>query len=136
MVRSKKSNMPGNSAIFGLLLCAFWGAYFIFVSVLEVWGGAKVFTGTAFESAPFCFDASELPIITIYAMYIPIFVNWMRKATDETALRRYVVPVAAIIGSLFMVYACLVGHKMENFWYLIVFAVIMFIGKLVNRKKT
>ena len=31
-----------------------------------------------------------------------------------------------------MVYACLVGHKMENFWYLIVFAVIMLIGKLAN----
>ena len=123
------------SAIFGLLLCAFWGMYFIFVSVLEVWGGAKVFTGTAFESAPFCFDASELPIITIYAMYIPIFVNWMRKATEETALRRYVIPALAILGSLFMVYACLVGHRMENFWYLIVFAVIMLIGKLVNRKK-
>jgi len=131
----RKSNMPGNSAIFGLLLCAFWGMYFIFVSVLEVWGGAKIFTGTAFESAPFCFDASELPIITIYAMYIPIFVNWMRKATEETALRRYVIPALAILGSLFMVYACLVGHKMENFWYLIVFAVIMLIGKLVNRKK-
>ena len=127
--------MPGNSAIFGLLLCAFWGMYFIFVSVLEVWGGAKVFTGTVFESAPFCFDASELPIITIYAMYIPIFVNWMRKATEETVLRRYVIPALAILGSLFMVYACLVGHKMENFWYLIVFAVIMLIGKLVNRKK-
>ena len=109
--------------------------YFIFVSVLEIWGGAKIFTGTAFESAPFCFDASELPIITIYAMYIPIFVNWMRKAADETALRRYVIPALAIAGSLFMVYACLVGHKMENFWYLIVFAVIMLVGKLVNRKK-
>ena len=130
-----KSNMPGNSAIFGLLLCAFWGLYFIFVSVLEVWGGVKVFTGTIFESAPFCFDASELPIITIYAMYIPIFVNWMRKAKDETALRRYVIPALAIAGSLFMIYACLVGHKMENFWYLIVFAVILLIGKLVNRKK-
>ena len=131
----KETNMPNNSAILGLLLCAFWGMYFIFVSVLEVWGGAKIFTGTAFESAPFCFDASELPIITIYAMYIPIFVNWMRKAADETALRRYIIPALAIAGSLFMVYACLVGHKMENFWYLIVFAVIMLIGKLVNRKK-
>ena len=131
----RKSNMPANSAIFGLMLCAFWGMYFIFASVLEVWGSAKIFTGTAFESAPFCFDASELPIITIYAMYIPIFVNWMRKATDETAVRRYIIPALAIVGSLFMVYACLVGHKMENFWYLIVFAVIMLIGKLVNREK-
>ncbi len=68
-------------------------------------------------------------------MYIPIFINWMRKATDETAVRRYVIPSPAIAGSLFMVYACLVGHRMENFCYLIFFGVVMFIGKLVNRKK-
>ncbi|MBR4393147.1 MAG: APC family permease [Oscillospiraceae bacterium] len=131
----RKSNMPGNSAIFGLLLCAFWGAYFIFASVLEVWGGVKAFSGTALESVPLSFDASELPIITIYAMYIPIFISWMRKATDENVLRRTIIPSLAIIGSLFMVYACLIGHKMENFWYLIVFAVIMLIGGLVNRHK-
>ena len=59
----------------------------------------------------------------------------MRKATDESALRRYVIPALAVLGSLFMVYACLIGHKMENFWYLIVFAVIMLIGKIVNKKK-
>ena len=128
----RKSNMPSNSAIFGLLLCVFWGMFFIFASVLEVWGGAKVFVGTPFESVLLSFDASELPIVTIYAMYIPIFISWMRKATDESTMRRYIIPVLAVLGSLFMVYACLVGHRMENFWYLIVYAVIMFIGKLVR----
>lgn len=130
----KESNLPHNSAILGLLMCGFWGVYFILASLLETWGGVKVFVGTPFESVPFSFDASELPIITIYAMYIPIFVNWMRKAEGETSLRRYVIPALAICGSLFMVYACLVGHKMANFWYLIVFAVIMLIGKLVGKK--
>ena len=130
----KESNLPHNSAAFGLLLCAFWGCYFVMASLLETWGSVKVFTGTAFESVPFSFDASELPIITIYAMYIPIFINWMRKAKDESTLRRYVIPVLAIAGSLFMVYASLVGHKMENFWYLIVFAVVMLIGKFLKKK--
>ena len=129
------SNMPGNSAILGLLFCAFWGAYFVFASLLELWGGARAFAGTPFESVIFSFDASELPIVTVYAMYIPIFINWMRKATDETAVRRYVIPLLAILGSLFMVYACLVGHKMENFWYLIVFAAVMLIGRVYVRKK-
>ncbi len=131
----KKSNMPGNSAIMGLFFCGFWGAYFILASVLETWGGAKAFVGTPFESVIFSFDASELPIVTLYAMYIPIFINWMRKATDEKPLKRYVIPVLAILGSLFMVYACLVGHRMENFWYLIVFAVVMFIGSRFCSKK-
>ena len=131
----KKSNMPGNSAIMGLFFCGFWGAYFILASVLETWGGAKAFVGTPFESVIFSFDASELPIVTLYAMYIPIFISWMRKATDEKPLKRYVIPVLAILGSLFMVYACLVGHRMENFWYLIVFAVVMFIGSRFCSRK-
>ena len=129
------SNMPTNSSILGLLLCGFWGVYFILASLLETWGSVKAFSGTALESVPFSFDASELPIITIYAMYIPIFISWMRQAKDESKLRRYVIPVLAIVGSLFMVYASLVGHRMENFWYLIVFAVVMLIGKAFYKGK-
>ena len=83
---------------------------------------------------PLCFDSSELPTITIYALYIPIFVQWMKKATDETKLRRVIIPTFAIIGSAFMVYASLVGHKMGNFWYLIVFAVFMLIGRHYKKK--
>ena len=130
-----ESNIPGNSAILGLLFCAIWGAYFIFASVLELWGGAKLFVGTPFETVLFSFDASELPIVTLYAMYIPIFVCWMRKATDESAIRRYVIPALAILGSLFMVYACLAGHKMANLWYLLVFALVMLVGRAFLRNK-
>ena len=129
------SNLPNNSAAFGLLLCAFWGCYFVMASLLETWGSVKAFAGTPFESVPFSFDASELPIITIYAMYIPIFINWMRKAKDESTVRRFVIPVLAIAGSLFMVYASIVGHGMENFWYLIVFAAVMLVGRLFIGKK-
>ncbi|MDD6089480.1 MAG: APC family permease [Candidatus Limivicinus sp.] len=128
------SNMPTNSAIIGLLFCAIWGVYFYLSNLAGTWSGTIAFKGTAFESVPFMFDSSELPIITIYAMYLPIFIQWMRKAKGESTLRRYIIPSLAVAGSLFMVYACLVGHRMENFWYLIVFAVIMFLGYLFRRK--
>ena len=130
----KVSNMPTNSAIIGLLFCAIWGTYFYLSNLAGTWSGAVAFEGTALESVPFLFDSSELPIITIYAMYLPIFIQWMRKATDETVMRRFVIPALAIIGSLFMVYACIVGHGLANLWYLIVFAVIMFIGYLFRNK--
>ena len=130
----KVSNMPTNSAIIGLLFCAIWGTYFYLSNLAGTWSGAVAFEGTALESVPFLFDSSELPIITIYAMYLPIFIQWMRKATDETVMRRFVIPALAIIGSLFMVYACIVGHGLANLWYLIVFAVIMFIGDLFRNK--
>ena len=130
----KVSNMPTNSAVIGLLFCAVWGTYFYLSNLAGTWSGAVAFEGTALESVPFLFDSSELPIITIYAMYLPIFIQWMRKATDETVMRRFVIPALAIIGSLFMVYACIVGHGLANLWYLIVFAVIMFIGYLFRNK--
>ena len=130
----KVSNMPTNSAVIGLLFCAIWGTYFYLSNLAGTWSGAVAFEGTALESVPFLFDSSELPIITIYAMYLPIFIQWMHKATDETVMRRFIIPALAIIGSLFMVYACIVGHGLANLWYLIVFAVIMFIGYLFRNK--
>ena len=99
------------------------------------WNSVVVFQGTPFESVPFVFDSTELPIITIYAMYIPMFIQWMRKESGESKVRRYLIPTLAIIGSVFMVYASIVGHKMGNFWYLIVFAVFMLVGHLFYKKK-
>ena len=128
------SNLPSNSAILGLFFCAAWGLYFYLSNLAGTWSHITVFNGTPFESVPFLFDSSELPIITISALYIPIFINWMRKATDESTLRRYVIPALAICGAVFMVIACLLGHKMANFWYLIVFAIIMFIGSRFAKK--
>ncbi len=131
----KCSNMPTNSAVLALLFGAFWGLYFYIANLAGTWNSIVVFKGTMFESVPFVFDSTELPIITIYAMYIPMFIQWMRKEKDENALRRYVLPALALAGSVFMVYASIVGHKMGNFWYLIVFAVFMVAGRLLYKKK-
>ena len=131
----KVSNMPHNSSVLALLFGAFWGLYFYMSNLAGTWDSAVVFKGTAFESVFMKFDPTELPIITIYAMYIPMFIQWMRKEKDENVLRRFVLPVLACVGSVFMVYASLVGHKMGNFWYLIVFAVFMLVGRLLYKKK-
>jgi APA family basic amino acid/polyamine antiporter len=116
------TNMPNNSAIIGLILCAAWGLYFFLADVAQMWTG------------PFVFDSSELPIITIYGFYLPILIQWIRKAKDLSILQRFVIPSAAIAGSYFMIYASLVSHGIENLWYLIVFAVIMVIGRFLNQK--
>ncbi|MBR2483995.1 MAG: hypothetical protein IKB53_04540, partial [Oscillospiraceae bacterium] len=130
-----KTNMPNNAAVLGLMVCAFWGVYFYFANLFGTMGGLTCFAGTPFESAAFVFDSSELPILTIYAMYTPIFVQWMRKAKDEGALRRFVIPGLATLGCLFMVYASIVGHRMGNFWYLIVFGLFMLAGTRYSKSK-
>lgn len=117
----KATNMPTNSAIFALMVTAAWFLYFYLSNLAGAWTG------------PFVFDSSELPIITIYLMYIPMLIQWIRKEKDQNVLRRFIMPILALCGSVFMIVACVLGHKMACVWYLIVFAVIMTIGGLVNK---
>ena len=81
------------------------------------------------------FDPTELPILTTYALYIPIFIAWMIKARDESILRRIIVPAVAVIGSAFMIFATILAHGITCIWYLIVFVVVMFIGIMLKNPK-
>ena len=132
-----KTDMPANSCFIGLLTCSLWLLYFYGANLTENWFGL------------FGFDSSELPIITIYAFYIPIFINWMRKQKEETKFRRFVLPTMAIIACVFMVFCAIMGHgvfpcqaaaeagvgfSFPVLFYLIVFAAIMGLGWLLNRK--
>ena len=120
------TNMPNNSAIIALLMTAGWFVYFYASNLASMWSG------------PFVFDASELPIITIYLMYMPILIMWMKKEKDQNVLRRFILPSLALCGSVFMVIASIASHGWGCLWYLIVFTVIMAIGivlDVIRRKK-
>ena len=115
--------MPNNSSIIGLMLIAVWFCYFYFSNLAGTWSG------------PFVFDSSELPIITIYMMYLPIFIQWMRKEKDQGAVRRFVLPILALCGSVFMVIACIFSHGIGCLWYLIVFVAFMAVGIWVDASR-
>ena len=118
----KCTNMPHNSAIISMLIVAGWFLYFV--------GGVQL--GWA---GKYAFDSSELPIITIYAMYLPMLIQWIRKEKQESVLRRFVMPILAICGSVFMIVACVFSHGIGCVYYLIVFAIIMGIGALYLKKE-
>ena len=135
---SKHTNMPTNSSVFGVLVCAFWLVYFFGANLTpKSWFGL------------FSFDSSELPIVTIYAFYIPIFVMFMKKAKDISPFKRFVLPTLAIIGSAFMCFAAIYSHGIIAYqdakangvfscpvlFYLIIFTVIMIIGAFFAKKK-
>ncbi len=117
------TNMPTNSSIFGLLLCGFWLLYFYGAMLTDPWFG------------PFCFDTSELPIITLYGAYIPIFLMLMKKEKDLSPFKRFVMPVLSVLGCIFMVVAACLAHGMAVVYYLIVFVVIMIIGAFFSATK-
>ena len=82
----KVTNMPTNSSIFGVLLAAIWLLYFYGANLTDSWFG------------PVVFDTSELPIITLYGAYIPIFIMLMKKERDLPPYKRFVMPILSIIS--------------------------------------
>lgn len=120
----KVTNMPANASILGLLFCAAWLLYFFGANLTTPWFGK------------FSFDSSELPIVTIYASYIPIFVMMIVKEKELSAVKRFVMPIVAIAGCLFMIAAAFVAHGASVWYYLIVFAIIMIVGAFFSKEKT
>lgn len=135
----KSTNMTTNSSIWGLFVCALWLVYFYGANLTTGWFGL------------FNFDSSELPIVTIYALYIPMFVLWMKKEKDLGLVKRFLLPIAAMLACIFMIFAAIYAHgitpylkakEMGTFsfpvlFYLIIFVVIMIIGAVFkNSKKT
>ena len=135
------TNMPSNSGILSLGICAAWFFYFF---------AANLHSSPIFGL--FSFDSSELPIITIYALYAPLFIMFImkegRKAKGATAIFRDVVmPALALAASLFMIAVAILAHgvfpfldakESETFsfpvlFYLIVFVAVMGIGALFYR---
>lgn len=132
------SGMPSNSCIVGLVIVSAWLVYFYGANLTTPWFGK------------FSFDSSELPIITIYALYIPMFIMFMKKEKGLSPVKRFVLPTLGLIGSAFMVFAALFSHGYAPYiaakeagqgfacpviFYLAVFAVIMAIGLLLMKPK-
>ena len=133
----KVSNTATNSSIWGLFVCAVWLVYFYGANLTEGWFGL------------FNFDSSELPIVTIYGMYIPMFIMWMVKEKDLGVFKRFVLPVLSIVACAFMIFAAVYAHgitpylaakeagtfKFPVLFYLILFAAVMLIGMLFAKSK-
>ncbi len=129
------TNSTTNSSIWGLFVCAIWLVYFYGANLTSGWFGL------------FNFDSSELPIVTIYAMYVPMFIMWMAKEKDLGIGKRFVLPSLAIAACLFMVFAAVYAHGITPYlnaraagsfsfpvlFYLIIFAAVLLAGFLFKK---
>lgn len=117
------TNMPTNACVVGLVATFVLLFYFYGANLAPTpWFGA------------FCFDSSELPIVTLYAFYIPIFAS-MFKDKSEGAFKRFVVPALAMASCFLILYAAVVAHGKSIPYYLIIFAVVMLAGVPFYKKK-
>ena len=133
----KATNMTTNSAIWGLFICALWLVYFYGANLTSGWFGL------------FNFDSSELPIVTIYALYVPMFIVWIKNEKELGVFKRFVLPIASIVACLFMVFAAVYAHGITPYlnakadgtfsfpvlFYLIIFAVVMMLGGIFKKAK-
>ncbi len=132
------SNMTTNSSVWGLLMCSVWLVYFFGANLSPDGGWFGLFN----------FDSSELPIVTIYAFYIPMIVMWIIKQKDEKPFRRFVIPLLSVLGCAFMIFAAVYAHGVTPYqaakeagkfsfpvlFYILIFAVIMCIGFFFSPK--
>lgn len=128
---SSTTNMPVNSSAFGLAICSFWLLFFFFSNV-----------STHNYFGVFAFDSSELPIITIYAFYIPMFFMYIIKNHKDGIIKHVILPSLGIICCCFMIFAALYAHGITPYLaakergefacpvliYLLVFCLFMIIG--------
>ena len=133
-----QTNMPANSGILGLLFCGFWFFYFYAANLT-----APIF-------GLFSFDSSELPIITIYGMYIPIFVMFIVKEGKKDVFKNIVMPALGAIACAFMMFVAVYAHGIRPYqaaaangefsfpllFYLIVYVVIMGVGLVMYKKNS
>ena len=80
-------------------------------------------------------ENDELPIITLYALYIPIFLSMMIKAKDLHPVKRFVFPAISVAACLFMIFCAFYSYKIQALYYLFIFALIMLIGLMFYRDK-
>ena len=121
---SEKSNMPTKSALIGFAISAVWMLQWEFGLIR-----GKL-------PALISFENDELPIITLYAFYVPIFINMMIKAKDLSPVKRFVFPSLSLAACAFMIYSAFAAYKIQAIYYLIVFAVIMLVGLLFYRDES
>jgi len=132
----KETNMPVNSGFIGVVLGVFWMLFYV-GSNFYGWFGL------------FAHDSSELPIVCLYALYIPIFLAMM-KMDDLPKFQRYVVPVIAILCCLFLVGCAIYSHGYVKYvqaaangefscpvlFFLIITAVVFLVGSLFYNKRS
>ena len=131
------TNMTTNSSVWGLFVCGLWLLYFYGANLTAGWFGI------------FNFDSSELPIVTIYAMYIPMLIAWMKKEKEMSTFKRFILPSIALAACAFMVFAAVYAHGITPFlaakangtfsfpvlFYLIIYAAVMAAGALFKNSK-
>ena len=116
--------MPIASFVSGLVFSVVW-LFFLF--------GAQISETPLFSS--FSFDSSEMPVVTIYAMYIPMFFVFIIKSRKDENIISLLVTAAGICACLFIMTCAIIAHGRDALDYFLAFTAIMLVGAIFQKNK-
>lgn len=122
------TEMPSNASIVALIFNALWLFYFYMANLTSF----AEYTG---KGSIFLFDSTELPLICIYAFYLPLYIMLMVKGKQLNVFRRFIMPALSFAGSCLFIYAAIAKHGIKNIGFLIIALVIMIIGAVCYNPK-
>lgn len=125
----RATEMPSNASIIALIVNALWLFYFYMANLTP-------FAEYSGKGSIFLFDSTELPLICVYAFYLPVYIMLMIKGKELNFFRRFVMPLLSFGGAGLFIYAAIEKHRIKNVGFIIVFAVIMLIGAICYNPKS
>ena len=123
------TEMPSNASIVALIFNALWLFYFYMASLTPF----ASYTG---KGSIFLFDSTELPLICVYAFYLPLYVMLMVKGKEFNVFRRFIMPILSFAGACLFIYAAIAKHGIKNIGFIIVAGVIMLLGAILYNPRS
>lgn len=123
------SEMPSNASIVALIFNALWLFYFYMANLTD-------FASYEGAGSIFLFDSTELPLICVYAFYLPVYIMLMVKGKGLNVFRRFIMPTLSFAGACLFIYAAIAKHGMKNIGFIIIAFVIMVIGAACYNPKS
>lgn len=115
--KNEKTNMPMYSSLY---------AYFVSFAYLVIWYGSN---NNWFGRY---IGLDEIPIVMVYGVYILLYFWYMKSFKDLGFVKRYILPLCAIIGACIILYGGITNPSI-GMYLIISFAVLLF-GLLFYRK--
>ena len=121
-----QNDFPVKSSLLAMAIAGFWYAWM----TCMYWNGPDFF-GATHNNWFFGWEPDETCIVTLYAMYIPMFVALMVKNKDFNFVKRFVIPILGVASCIFLVVCCWIGWGTKAcIGYLVFFFIVMAIGRI------
>ena len=117
------SGMPMASFSLGLVFSILW-LFFLF--------GTQISEDALFGN--FGFDISEIPVVTVYGMYIPLFFSFLKKWGRKISVLKRITVSMGIVACIFTAVCAIYAHFADMTDYILAFVAIMLAGSLFRKK--